>query len=210
MLCSPQSVTWSLILSGVGVSIYLNALVESVARVLTFFFFFFQAEDGIRDLTVTGVQTCALPISLLVGELRSRPHAVLGPSRPPPPGWSPQPCRHRDTRGLLARVHQRRVVSRLSKHADSGAPVLCLCVARAARLPRRRHRPGRRELRSADARVDPALRGGAARPGSGCRSPRVCAKHLPGGGGFGRMGAGAARALAGLAPSPRVTVARPR
>src|SRR5205085_6204313 len=29
-----------------------------------FFFFFFQAEDGIRDLTVTGVQTCALPISI--------------------------------------------------------------------------------------------------------------------------------------------------
>src|SRR2546427_5371042 len=29
------------------------------------FFFFFQAEDGIRDLTVTGVQTCALPIWLV-------------------------------------------------------------------------------------------------------------------------------------------------
>src|SRR2546430_13956848 len=29
-----------------------------------FAFFFFQAEDGIRDLTVTGVQTCALPISV--------------------------------------------------------------------------------------------------------------------------------------------------
>jgi len=29
------------------------------------FFFFFQAEDGIRDIGVTGVQTCALPISLL-------------------------------------------------------------------------------------------------------------------------------------------------
>src|SRR3989440_8214798 len=28
-----------------------------------FAFFFFQAEDGIRDLIVTGVQTCALPIS---------------------------------------------------------------------------------------------------------------------------------------------------
>src|SRR3989442_15230213 len=27
------------------------------------FFFFFQAEDGIRDADVTGVQTCALPIS---------------------------------------------------------------------------------------------------------------------------------------------------
>src|SRR5258706_7379793 len=27
-------------------------------------FFFFQAEDGIRDWSVTGVQTCALPISI--------------------------------------------------------------------------------------------------------------------------------------------------
>src|SRR5229473_5196607 len=31
---------------------------------IMFFFFFFQAEDGIRDKLVTGVQTCALPISL--------------------------------------------------------------------------------------------------------------------------------------------------
>src|SRR5437879_7187303 len=30
------------------------------------FFFFFQAEDGIRDTSVTGVQTCALPISWFV------------------------------------------------------------------------------------------------------------------------------------------------
>src|SRR5437879_11272785 len=30
-----------------------------------FIFFFFQAEDGIRDTSVTGVQTCALPIWLL-------------------------------------------------------------------------------------------------------------------------------------------------
>src|SRR5438034_6986957 len=30
------------------------------------FFFFFQAEDGIRDHCVTGVQTCALPISSIV------------------------------------------------------------------------------------------------------------------------------------------------
>src|SRR2546429_5223262 len=29
---------------------------------LVFFVFFFQAEDGIRDVAVTGVQTCALPI----------------------------------------------------------------------------------------------------------------------------------------------------
>src|SRR2546421_4689559 len=32
---------------------------------LVFIFFFFQAEDGIRDLIVTGVQTCALPIYVL-------------------------------------------------------------------------------------------------------------------------------------------------
>src|SRR5690349_16272232 len=31
---------------------------------VSFVYFFFQAEDGIRDLYVTGVQTCALPISL--------------------------------------------------------------------------------------------------------------------------------------------------
>src|SRR3989454_4051267 len=39
---------------------------------LYFFFFFFQAEDGIRDYKVTGVQTCALPI--LSG--RNEEHAI--------------------------------------------------------------------------------------------------------------------------------------
>src|SRR2546430_4649019 len=34
-------------------------------------FFFFQAEDGIRDLTVTGVQTCALPILWRAGTGRA-------------------------------------------------------------------------------------------------------------------------------------------
>src|SRR5207248_3505451 len=37
-----------------------------------FFFFFFQAEDGIRDRTVTGVQTCALPILRECGEILLR------------------------------------------------------------------------------------------------------------------------------------------
>src|SRR2546422_9006133 len=35
-------------------------------------FFFFQAEDGIRDVAVTGVQTCALPISWRTGERGNR------------------------------------------------------------------------------------------------------------------------------------------
>src|SRR5690606_40553798 len=34
-------------------------------------FFFFQAEDGIRDFHVTGVQTCALPISTSPAAIRS-------------------------------------------------------------------------------------------------------------------------------------------
>src|SRR2546426_3198383 len=38
-------------------------------------FFFFQAEDGIRDYKVTGVQTCALPISP-IGRSQSAPSEV--------------------------------------------------------------------------------------------------------------------------------------
>src|SRR5256886_12540234 len=43
-----------------------QSLLDAVVLLLLFCFefFFFQAEDGIRDLTVTGVQTCALPISV--------------------------------------------------------------------------------------------------------------------------------------------------
>src|SRR2546427_773231 len=44
-----------------------NVVTDAASCVVDIFhgidkFFFFQAEDGIRDLTVTGVQTCALPI----------------------------------------------------------------------------------------------------------------------------------------------------
>src|SRR5205807_6085750 len=47
------------------------------------FFFFFQAEDGIRDYKVTGVQTCALPI------LR----AIVPNAAAPPAASSPTPFR---------------------------------------------------------------------------------------------------------------------
>src|SRR5206468_7732295 len=47
-----------------------------------FVFFFFQAEDGIRDLIVTGVQTCALPIWFKSGHPdQSDRVAVILPSR---------------------------------------------------------------------------------------------------------------------------------
>src|SRR5690606_39350411 len=58
-------------------------------RLSSLCFFFFQAEDGIRDFHVTGVQTCALPISWLEpwrharppGAVRGRPRAAR-PAQP--------------------------------------------------------------------------------------------------------------------------------
>src|SRR5438874_7510367 len=56
-------------------------------RSFLFFFFFFQAEDGIRDLYVTGVQTCALPISGPVGAYTTggpsgfAAHTVIAPTQ---------------------------------------------------------------------------------------------------------------------------------
>src|SRR5438046_9131193 len=44
-----------------------------------FCFFFFQAEDGIRDWSVTGVQTCALPISVHAMELIGADRIVASP-----------------------------------------------------------------------------------------------------------------------------------
>src|SRR5256885_4278869 len=50
--------------------------------------FFFQAEDGIRDYKVTGVQTCALPISVEVCVLTRRPVSeVLRAGRTPLKAW---------------------------------------------------------------------------------------------------------------------------
>src|SRR3989449_513950 len=41
-------------------------------------FFFFQAEDGIRDVAVTGVQTCALPISIRLPDQRLAMYELAG------------------------------------------------------------------------------------------------------------------------------------
>src|SRR5204862_1095695 len=50
----------------------LTRLPHPVVAPISLVFFFFQAEDGIRDLYVTGVQTCALPISFLHPDLDFR------------------------------------------------------------------------------------------------------------------------------------------
>src|SRR5256885_6229704 len=72
---------------------------ESLSIWYLCFFFFFQAEDGIRDYKVTGVQTCALPIcralavdvmddgseggvcGVHASQSRSAPSACLGAAR---------------------------------------------------------------------------------------------------------------------------------
>src|SRR3712207_7398999 len=55
----------------VGAATFVSILVHGLGACSNEFFFFFQAEDGIRDIGVTGVQTCALPI------LRVRTIALL-------------------------------------------------------------------------------------------------------------------------------------
>src|SRR2546430_4093010 len=58
----------------------------------TCLFFFFQAEDGIRYLTVTGVQTCALPISCGESLATARCQAAPGFRRPSGGEKSVSPC----------------------------------------------------------------------------------------------------------------------
>src|SRR2546428_3362284 len=80
---------------------------------MTNILFFFQAEDGIRDLIVTGVQTCALPISDRERTLRRRtptrrtcPEPARGRGRradAPPAGRTPRKARAARRRRLPAR-----------------------------------------------------------------------------------------------------------
>src|SRR5437763_2171699 len=60
------------------------------------FFFFFQAEDGIRDTSVTGVQTCALPILSGVDPDRLISHARIGAYRCRDGSDQSHPCQERD------------------------------------------------------------------------------------------------------------------
>src|SRR5437773_11068660 len=75
-----------------------------------FFFFFFQAEDGIRDRDVTGVQTCALPISPGSGRAPPRAARARGQSAPRPPGRA---------RGQGARAHATKVTRLTSSRVRS-------------------------------------------------------------------------------------------
>src|SRR6266852_6938131 len=104
-------------------------------------FFFFQAEDGIRGATVTGVQTCALPISRLLawarGQLRRRRIVVRRRRRRDADGEIVQLERelfgddHREPLRALAEDH---FLERLHRHAQ----LLILGVEREHHLGQRR------------------------------------------------------------------------
>src|SRR5205809_474813 len=66
--------------------------------------FFFQAEDGIRDVAVTGVQTCALPISR-TSRACVRAPSVASASAAPPAPRTPRHDRRRRSRLLGHRPH---------------------------------------------------------------------------------------------------------
>src|SRR5690606_40740780 len=82
-----------------------------------FFFFFFQAEDGIRDFHVTGVQTCALPISALAGRTAagglSRPDVPApGKKRPGEKGDASVPALRRRRSGCIGLARRRPGIGR--------------------------------------------------------------------------------------------------
>src|SRR5688572_32136499 len=91
------------------------------------FFFFFQAEDGIRDLTVTGVQTCALPIYFISTQRRdtrahsSRP-ASISSYRPSSERCSARPNRLRKS----ASSRDRKSTRLNSSHSQISYAVFCL------------------------------------------------------------------------------------
>src|SRR5438552_2948989 len=121
-------------------------------------FFFFQAEDGIRDDLVTGVQTCALPISAV-------PRAALGPGARAAQG---------DPRDL-GRLRDR--AARPGAPRARGAPRHAPDGARAAACRRSHARRGSAARRAADrgaaARCLPGARRRARRPvGGGGRALR--------------------------------------
>src|SRR5690625_7886151 len=75
--------------------------------------FFIQAEDGIRDGHVTGVQTCALPISLSSGNFRILPGVAQSPDESGPPAGT------QGLRGFRAR-QRRSEERRVGKGVDVG------------------------------------------------------------------------------------------
>src|SRR5256886_13794006 len=84
-------------------------------------FFFFQAEDGIRDLTVTGVQTCALPI-LVARRAVDRLRHVDRPGRVRPEDPCGRPREGAATHARPRLLRSPRLVARRPAHRGDQRP----------------------------------------------------------------------------------------
>src|SRR2546422_607355 len=122
------------------------------------FFFFFQAEDGIRDVAVTGVQTCALPIWL---EQDVGFHADDVAEQVSQPDAAPD-LTGKAERGIVARVGAER--------SDFNLPGVLRCEASRGERQPRRQQP---EPSHVSSRARNALKvTGAARRAGFARAPR--------------------------------------
>src|SRR6476661_9555662 len=103
--------------------------------------FFFQAEDGIRDSSVTGVQTCALPIYAPVG---GQPEALLHLGQEGArvaAGGVLRPVATQDQHRQLGEVVAGEDVERPAlEHLPDGGPPVAVEARRVADPQRRRHR----------------------------------------------------------------------
>src|SRR5690606_13095799 len=169
--------------------------------VLQRLFFFFQAEDGIRDFHVTGVQTCALPIfspsstSTAGSSPGCAPPATASPRTPCPaaPTGSPPGCTPTTARcGPWTASRWR-------------APPTSPCRNRRRRPPRRRPPPGppHRRMRRRTGMLEPVEPGDAAVPrAAGGGSGRGGERRAGGGGAEGTVHPNArTRHHVGRAPS---------
>src|SRR5205085_7546325 len=116
-----EAVLWFVLITLLNVSLIILTL--SVSRLLILLIvLFFQAEDGIRDLTVTGVQTCALPIYAAVAETVA--------------DWARTPgtvgIRIMMTRGVSEDPADPGITGVLAAGARHGLPVNILCWGRLA------------------------------------------------------------------------------
>src|SRR5260370_40376490 len=92
-------------------------------------FFFFKAEDGIRDSSVTGVQTCALPISLVaVVHVKFRPAAavllVSGIAGAAALGGAPVVWKEAQVNSLARRSWTRQAAAYLTAHYRAGDGII--------------------------------------------------------------------------------------
>src|SRR2546427_11261053 len=85
------------------------------------FFFFFQAEDGIRDLTVTGVQTCALPICACTpaGAADTATAGVADMMWAASPGVASSQDRERGVEGKRVDLGGRRIIKKKKKKKET-------------------------------------------------------------------------------------------